>query len=246
MRVTTDGVVIWEVKTGESDRIITVLTAEGIITVYARGSRKPNNKLTSPTSMLSYSNFELYTGKNMFTANEAMIKERFISLFSDIKRYSLAVYFCEMLKYLAPVEDDASEYLSLILNTLHILNEGKQDIMLVKAVYELRIMSISGYMPDLTCCAECRTEHADTLYFDMVEGVWYCSDCAKINNHPGNATKAILQAMRYIVNAEPQQIFSFDLSADSLRQLNQLTSRFSMIHIDKSLSTLEFLDTILS
>ena len=246
MKVTTDGIVIWEVKTGETDRVITILTPTGLVTAYARGSRKPSNKLTSPTSMLSYSNFELYTGKNMFTTVDAMIKERFITLFSDITKYSLAVYFCEILKYLAPIEDDATEYLSLILNTLHYLNTTNTDIFLVKAVYELRIMSISGYMPDLFSCANCGKEDDTILHFDMPSGVWYCKKCTgKLGILP-NANRAVLNAMRYIIDSDASRIFSFELKPEALKKLNTITSRFVMIHIDKSFSTLDFLNTILT
>ena len=245
MKLSVDGLVIWEVKTGETDRVITVLTPEGVISVYARGSRNPKNKLTSPTSMLSYSNFELYTGKNMYTAVDAMVKERFISLFSDISKYSLAVYFCELIKYLAPVEDDASEYLSLLLNTLHILNTTDKDILLVKAVFELRIMSISGYMPDLSSCCECGLETDSTLFFDMPNGVWYCNDCAKKKGYPVNANRAVLNAMRYITESDPLRIFSFELKKETLKTLGNLTAGFSIIHLDKQLATLDFLSKIL-
>ena len=245
MKVSTDGLVIWETKTGEADRVVTLLTPEGMISVYARGSRRPNNKLTSPTSMLSYSNFELYTGTNMYTASDAMIKERFVTLFSDMHKYSLAIYFCELLKNLSPIEDDAGEYLSLILNTLHLLNTSDKDILLIKAVFELRIMSISGYMPSLDSCCECGTEIDTVLSFDMQNGVWYCKECASGTNHSINASGAVLNAMRYIVSSDPQRIFSFSLTGEALKTLGKLTSLFTLIHIDKTLATLDFLNNIL-
>ena len=36
MKTTAQGLVIWQVKTGEADRVITILTGGGVITAYAR------------------------------------------------------------------------------------------------------------------------------------------------------------------------------------------------------------------
>lgn len=246
MKVSANGLVIWEVKTGEADRVITILTERGVVSAYAKGSLRPKNKLTSPTAMLSYSNFELFSGKNMYTVDDALSKERFISLFSDMERYSLAVYFCELMKFLAPIEDDATEYLSLMLNSLFLLNEGKKDILLVKAVFELSVMSISGYMPDLTACNECGEFNAGKLYFNIADGIWLCESCANKLGKPINCSGTLLSAMRHVIYSEKGKIFSFDLGADALKQLNEMTSRFVVNHIDRTLTTLDFLSTILN
>lgn len=245
MKVSTNGLVIWEVKTGEADRVITILTENGIVSAYAKGSLRPKNKLTSPTAMLSYSNFELYSGKNMYNVDDALSRERFISLFSDIEKYSLAAYFCELLKYLAPIDDDATEYLSLMLNSLYLLNANRKELLLVKTVFELRIMAISGYMPDLVSCASCGESDAKKLHFDILNGVWYCENCATELGKYCNASDSILHAMRHIIYSNKAKIFSFEISKDALNQLNDLTSRFVAVHIDKQLPTLDFLKTIL-
>ncbi|MCL2538707.1 MAG: DNA repair protein RecO [Oscillospiraceae bacterium] len=244
MKTSTDGIVIWEIKTGEADRVVTILTDTGLITAYSRGSLRPKNKLTSPTAMLSYSNFELRSGKNMFNIDDALSKERFIRIASDITKYSLAVYFCELLKNLAPIDDDSSEYLSLMLNSLHLLNEGKKDILHLKAVFELRIMSMSGYMPDLETCAGCGVYASERLFFDYINGVWYCEDCVKNGVKAINCTGSILHAMRHVIYSEKNRIFSFELLEKQLGTLSKLASSFVVSHIERSPATLDFLNSI--
>ena len=245
MKTTADGIVIWEVKTGEADRIITVLTADGVISAYAAGSRRPKNKLTSPTSMLSFSNFELNAGKNMFRVADAMPAERFLSLSADVERYSLAVYFCELLKNLAPIDEDASEFLSLMFNSLHLLDERKKNILLIKAVFELRIMSLSGYMPDLSGCAECGSPLSPGLFFDITNGIWYCDDCSRTSERNLNCSSALLSAMRHIIFSEKQRLFSFEMSEKPLIQLGKLTSSYVVSHIERLPTTLDFLNKLL-
>lgn len=243
-RTSVDGLVIWETKTSDADKVITVLTGNGVISCYARSSLKPGGKLTSPCDLLSFSNFELYSGKNMYTVNDAKSNIKFNALTVDIERYSLAVYFCELNRYLAPVDDYAGEFLSLILNSLHLLNEGKKNLMLIKPVFELRIMTLCGYMPDLESCDRCGAESSPEIYFDLIAGKWYCQNCMNPMGFSANSNSSVLLAMKHIVEEEPAKIFSFTISENNLKILNELTSGFVETQSDRRFKTLEYFKTI--
>ncbi len=238
MKLTADGLVIWEVKTGEADRVVTLLTPNGVITAYAKGSLRPKNRLTTPTAMLSYSNFELFTGKNMYTIDDAQTAARFIKLSPE--SYALAVYFCELLRLLAPVEEDAGDFLSLALNCLYLLNENKKPRAQVKAVFELRAMAYAGYLPDLTACTGCGREQAQDARFDLVGGTWLCAACAGGRAAPLNCSAAALSAMRHILTGELNRAFSFSLGDAGMRVLNELSEQYVLAHVERGMATLEF------
>ena len=244
MKISMNGLVIWEVKTGEADRVITILGENGLITAYSKGSLRPKNKLTSSTAMLSYSNFELYSGKTMYNIDDAISKERFIALFTDVERYYYASYFCELMKYLAPIDDDAHDYLALMLNTMHLLNERKKNEHLIKPVFEMRLMTIAGYMPDLTGCVDCADSQLKNGYFDMQNGIWYCELCAKQHGKPINCSIPSFAALRHIIYSESRKIFSFEIPENAILEINKLSSKYVQIHIDHSLTTLDFLNLI--
>lgn len=244
MKITTDGLVIWESKTGEADRVITLLTENGIITAYAKNSLRPKNKLTSPTSMLCFSNFELYSGTNMYTVDDAQIKHRFIKLSTDVNGYSLAAYFCELLKLLAPIEDAAEDFLSLMMNSLYLINEGKKPLFLIKSVFEMRIMCLAGYMPDIAECAECGESNSAGGFFDVTNGVFYCESCVKKSGRAVNIGAAAVSAIRHIISAESGKIFSFDIGVASLSALKDVSEAYVCTHIDHRLPTLEFYNSL--
>ncbi|NLL92153.1 MAG: DNA repair protein RecO [Ruminococcaceae bacterium] len=243
-RISIDGLVIWETKTSDADKVITVLTGNGVISCYARGSLKPGGKLTSPCDLLSFSNFELYSGKNMYTVVDAKSNIKFNALSIDIERYSLAVYFCELIRFLAPVDDYAGEYLGLMLNSLHLLNEGKKDLMIVKAVFELRMMTLCGYMPDLDGCNRCGVALSPEICFDFIAGNWYCRNCINSAGLSANCSSSVLLAMKHIVEEDASKIFSFSLPEDKLRVLNKITSDFVETQSDRKFRTLEYFRSI--
>ncbi|MEG1650602.1 MAG: DNA repair protein RecO [Oscillospiraceae bacterium] len=244
MKTTADGLVIWENKTGEADRVITLLTKDGVISAYAKNSLRPKNKLTSSTAMLTFSNLELFSGKNMYTVDDAQTLNRFIKLSSDVEGYSLATYFCELLKLLAPIEDDAGGFLSLMMNCLYLLNEQKKAPALIKAVFELRIMSYAGYMPDIVECSECGAFESDRLSFDFQNGTLMCEACANLLAKQVNCSRSVLFAMRHIIYSDLKKAFSFELNKESQRLLNAISEQYVITHIERIPATLEFYKSI--
>ncbi len=245
MKLTSDGLVIWERRTGEADRVLTLLTPGGVVTAYAKNSLRPKNKLTSATAMLSYANFELYSGKNMYTVDDAVAIRRFVRLSADVCGYSLAAYFCELLKLLAPVEDDAGDFLSLTLNSLYLLDAGKKPPALVKAVFELRAMLYAGYQPDLTACADCGAQDAAAAHLQLSDGVYICEDCARRQGKAPNCRRAVLHAMRHVLYAGAGRSFSFSLPDEAMEELGALAEQYVVTHIERMPATLEFYHSII-
>ena len=211
------------------------------MTAYARSSMKPGSKLTGSTSMLSFSNFELSTGRNMYTVVDATSQNRFPGIFNNIQKYALATYFCELLRNLAPIEEDSTEYLKLVLNCLYLLDKDIKKEWQIKAVFELSIMSISGYMPDVNSCSICGTTVSKgAVFFDSQNAFWICSDCLSKANRPSNYNYSVISAVRYVVNSEAAKAFAFTLSDENAKQLGHLCENYVLDHLEKKPNTLDF------
>ena len=63
MQTTTMGLVLRATKTGEADRVLSVLTPAGIVSAIAKGSLRLKNRLHSATGLFCYSEFTLLRGK---------------------------------------------------------------------------------------------------------------------------------------------------------------------------------------
>lgn len=241
MTLRTDGIVIREQSTGETDKIVTILTREnGVIKCFANNSRSIKCKNASATSLLSYSDFSVEkTRKGVYIIREASVKQLFFSLREDIIKLSLAQYFAELTYELAPREDDSSQFLSLILNSIHLLSENKYSLSHIKAVTELRMLSISGYMPSLICCKTCEAFESERMYFDVVSGELFCQNCYS-QNKPFSVSLGVITAMRHICFSQQNKIYSFSLSKESLDDLSYLTERYLKNVTMKKYKTLDF------
>lgn len=239
MKTTTKGLVIREQTIGESDRLVTLLTADwGLVRAFVRGAKQTKSRLASSTSLFAYSEFSLYRGRDAFVVDNATPIEVFFDLRKDIVKLALAQYFAQLSFELAAEEQPAAEMLSVILNSLHLLCNSDKDLRIIKSTVELRLLSLGGYMPNILACANCSTYETDLMYFDTMDGCIYCENCGKAGAIP--CSKNVITAIRFICLTEPKKIFSFTLSEENMEILSTIVEKYSISHLQKRFPTLEF------
>ena len=244
MATTTKGLVIREQTIGESDRLVTLLTADyGLVRAFVRGAKQIKNRLASSTSLFAYSDFSLYRGKDAFVVDNATPIEVFFDLRFDIVKLALAQYFAQLAYEVGEEEQPAAEMLSVMLNSLHLLCNSSKDIRLIKSTVEFRLLSLGGYMPSILACAKCSTYETDLMYFDTMNGLIYCENCGVPGSTP--CPKNVITAIRFICLTEPKKIFSFSLSEENLNLLCDISEKYMMSRIQKNLPTLAFYKGIL-
>lgn len=247
MLLTTDGLIIKELKSGEDDRLITILTRDnGLIRVYAKNARKMKNRGSSATGLLCYSRFVIFCNRDKYILNEAEPIEIFFEIRSDIEKLALAQYFCELSLTLVPEHDKTEDYLRIILNCLYMLAQNKRPALQLKSIAELRMLTLAGYMPNLVMCANCGAYESDDMMFLPDEGIIMCAKCIKNNTIAYPVPPGVLQAMRHIVYSSIDKLFSFTLSDQSLILLNQASEAFLINKTSRSYKTLDFFNAIIS
>lgn len=242
MKQSTNGLIIREYHVGESDRLVTVLTRDsGLIRAFAPGARNIKGKRQAATQLLCYGNYVFSKGKDTYRITEAECVDVFFHLRSDLIKLSLAQYLCELCGVLVPEEDESGAYLRVMLNTLKFLEQDRLPANQLKAVAELALLTLSGYMPDVDGCHTCDT-HEGGFYFDPVEGITLCEQ----HRTPGSipVSSGVLQAMYHITHSTIDKIFSFTLSKSGMEQLAKVSEGFVLAQLDRDFKTLTFYHTL--
>lgn len=156
MQVATTGLVLRQVKVGEADRILTILTPDlGVVSASARGSLRMKSALFSATGLFCYSEFTLTSGRSHYFVDTAQVKKVFHGISASIEGMALASYMAEIAAELSPAPPEADAQLRLLLNCLYMISERHYPCAQLKAIYELRALTLAGYMPDVLACAGC-------------------------------------------------------------------------------------------
>lgn len=248
MHKKTQGLVLREIGIRETDKLLTVLTRdEGKLTVLARGAKRKGSRLVSASQLLVYSEMTLFEYKNRYSLDQADTIEVFDEVRSDVEMLSLASYFAELAELLSDEDCATPEILPLILNSMHALGKLHRSRDLVKAVFELRLMTLSGFEPLLDCCAVCGRE-PETPFLNVKQGVLHCGECAE---EAGDGIsmpldKSSLAAMRHVAYGDPKRLFSFSLTGEAMKHFADAGEVFLLTQLERGFSTLDFYKKLIS
>ena len=235
--------ILRETRYKEADKILTILTEdEGKITAKARGALRQNSKLAAETQLLTFSELTLFGHRGMWTINEATAVEQFLGLRRDIERLALGSYIAELLEAVSDEDSPEPAILQLGLNALYALSAERFDSSLVKAAFELRLMCLSGYAPDLSACSACGTEELDRAWFSPETGELLCGSCRRPDSV--ELRPAMLDAMRYIIGCDRKRLCAFTLDDQSARQLGQLCERYALTQLERPFASLTYYKNI--
>lgn len=247
MRISTKGLILTEQSLGETDKIVTVLTeSNGIIRCFAKNAKNIKSSTCIGSQSLCYSRLSIYAGRDKYILDSAEPLDVFYELRSDIEKLALAQYFCELLINIVPENSEANPYLRLALNSLYFIAHEKRPRPIIKAVFELRLLSLAGFMPNLVCCDECKAYESDIMYFSCKEGNILCDKCFKGEYDYIPLHMGALTSMRHSIYADFEKIFSFNVTGKSLEEFSDSAEKYLLYIVGRKFASLDFYKTIVT
>ena len=250
------GLVVRVTDIKENDRLLTVYTEEmGLISAYARGSRSLKSRKMSATVQLAYSDFVIYGEGDKLYVREAELIEGFYGIRDSIDGLALSMYICELIEEVGTSVGE-SDILRLALNSLFAIAAGKHGMPKIKAVFEMRLSAILGYMPDISSCARCGASSRE-VFFDVMAGAVECKECHKLSSLGGDRltdaheasvicilSEAARSAMLYALYSPIQKLFSFNLSKEDMHLFSRAAEEYLLNHLERGFRTLDFYNEI--
>ena len=237
------GIVIKEIQYGESNKMLSIFTRElGIIRASMYGAKSIKSGKSAVGQFLGYSEFQLSEGKGgVYTVTSGTLEEGFFPISEDIEKLSLTVYFSDLIFETIGYENSDGAVLTLFLNTLYALCYTGLDLKKAKAVFELRLMSIVGLRPLLTKCVKCGNI-SGIVEFSGKDGGLVCKNCLSGGD---KITKSVVDAMNYIISADPKKIFSFTVTDEVEALLGKIAEDYVRVQLDREFSSLQYFKRIL-
>lgn len=239
------GVVLLSNKVGDNDAILTVFTDSlGVIKISAKGIKSLKNKSMAGAGVFSYSEFVLRKGRGeLYYLVSAELKMSFYSLSANIERLAFATYIADITSYAYSENEPEPRVLPLILNTFYLLANSNGELMKIKSVYELKLLSYLGFGASVDSCIFCGKKD-DLLYFTN-QGGTVCSQCKSHYPDGVKISKDALKAISYIIGAPDNKAFSFKISNKVTDEIASIIEQFFKKHIEKNFYSLSYLKTIL-
>ena len=231
------GMVLTAMPVNDYDKRITILTKErGKITAFARGSRRPSSQLLAATNPFAFGEFEVFEGRNSYNVTKANIQNYFRELVLDLDAASLAFYFAEFAEYYCQENNDEREMLKLLYQSFRALENSRYSKELVRAVFELKAITINGEGPQVFACMHCHAKE-DLCFFSVKRGGIFCRTCAKEvqGMYISDSTR---YTMQYIISTPVARLYSFTVSEEVLRELKMIMKEYMAYYVHHEFKSL--------
>lgn len=244
-QITVTGMVLQATPIAEYDRRVVILSKErGKISAFARGARRPNSALMGMTSPFSFGEFTIYEGRTSYTLVSASISNYFQELRMDVEGAYYGFYFMELANYYAREANDETELLKLLYQTMRALINLKIPNLLIRYIYELRVVAINGEGPQVFECVCCGDRERKQV-FSVRRGGLVCEACLSRNvSDEKKLLPSTIYTLQYIIASPIEKLYTFLVNDEVLKELEDVVTEYLKEYVGKRFKSLEILETI--
>lgn len=230
---------------GEADRLLTVFARDrGKLTLLAKGVRRPASRKAGHIEPFVYTELLVAKGKSLDLVTQAETIDAHRRLREDLLLSSWAYYVSELVDAFTQDADPNALLFDLMHETLGRLDAGAEPALAVR-YYELHLLALAGYQPQLFRCIQCNELlKPEVNFLSLDRGGCLCPKHG--SHHPDTIALAlpVLKVLRFLQTRPWEQVASLRLSDEVSRRVESVLARYIVHHLERSLRSPAFLDKL--
>ena len=238
----TQAVVLGHMEYGEADRILRLFTLEkGKISAIAKGVRKIRSRKAGHLEPFTRVNLFLAKGRNLDIVTQAETVDPYMGLRYDLQRVAFASYVVEVLDRFTYEEGQNISMFNLLTGTLSRL-ETRHNLETVVHYYEIRMLDLLGFRPQLFECVDCGREiQPEDQYFSPLVGGAVCPRCGSSRPEAWKVSKDVLRYLRHLQRSRWTKVEEVEIPPDVEAGLATLMDHYFTYLLERKLNTPNFL-----
>ena len=221
----SDAFVLHTYKLGEADQIVVLFTREfGKLRVVARRSHSLRRHPASTCQPLTLLNAIVFGRPNqtLYRLQGADIVQAFRPLQEDFGLLRSGLYATELIDVATHEREPAPELFALLHDTLEHLTRTTAPAAVLR-LFELRVLMVIGYTPQLECCAHCaRSLQPQACTFSPKLGGLLCPDCVPSARQTVTVSPAALAYLRLVMHGAAAEVLPSALDEATQQDLERL------------------------
>ena len=242
----TEAIILKRRDFGEADRLLTVLTPNhGKVDVIAKGARKPTSTKTGHVELFTKVDLMIHRGRELGIAQQAEMMVPYLALREDLQRGAYAGYVVELLdRFTAEGEEDLDTLYKLLSDALQYLCEA-DDLRLVVRYYEMRLLDIVGFRPELNdCVLTYEPILAEDQFFSHSDGGVVSPSAAKHTTSLVPINVTTLKLLRHLQRSAYSRVQSLSISTTLHNDIERLMLGYLTYLLERRLQTVDFIRRI--
>lgn len=242
----TEGIILKRQDLRETSVILTLFTRDfGKISGVMKGARGPKAAMGANPQLFSLNDIVFYDKKrgNLNSISLCELKDYFSAIRGDLERTVYADYLLELVDTVMMEGDVNSDVYELLLNSLKLL-AGQVSAKRAVRIFEIKLMEVSGFMPDLGMCVNCESPIQEYSKFSLHSGGPLCGSCGSKSPSRLRLSKGTVNFIERVRKSPLDMVSRIKVSQDVGRELEVFMRRFVDHHIQRDLKTLKFLKKV--
>lgn len=224
--VETEALVLRTYNFGEADKIVVCLThAAGVIRGVAKGCRKLKSKFGAALEPFTLVKITYYQKENqeLVGLSQAEILKSHFDLSGQAETLVGLAYMGDLVIEFSPPYERNERLFRMVKACLEAICSSQSDLQVILRYFEIWLLKLEGYLPDVRRCGECHREFGDTEpAFMNSDMMLRCRNCT----HGGSALSRHIQKQLRATQRLAPFVFAQEaraLPADAHREMAELT-----------------------
>jgi len=179
----TEALVLRTYNFGEADKIVVCLSrSAGLIRGVAKGCRKLKSRFGAALEPFTLAKISYYHKENqeLVSLGHVEILESHFKLSSDPDILAGFAYMSDLIIEFSPPYEANEKLFRMVKACLDAVSISQPDLQVILRYFEVWLLKLEGYLPDIRHCGECHREFSDVeLAYMSTDSVFRCRDCGR-------------------------------------------------------------------
>lgn len=227
------GLVLKTLDHGESDKLVTLYSPElGRATGIAKGAKRSKKRFVNKLEPFSHLQITYRPSRsgNLLFIEQAELIDAHLPIRKKYHRYVAAMYSSELILRFTRDFDADQVLFDLLIWALGALEHSEHPHRVV-TLFHLRLLTETGYQPELGVCSNCMFPVGPNRSFTLMptSGALLCSRCRP--QQQGTGLNLSIQTLKFLANAQQQKISKLSrlqLPEKAVREALNVLYRYSL------------------
>ena len=250
----TKAIIIGKKNFGEADKLITCYSNSfGKLKLVGRGMQRQTSKLGPHTEQFNLVDLEIVKGRNLDIVIGAESLNHFLEFKKNIDFLAYGYYFAELVDKLCEEgphlyhhghheEREEERTYNLLFECLSELETGPPILNYLAAYFELKLLKVLGYGPEMNFCIVCRGELVpnQNLFSGQMGGL-LCPACEGRDAIASDISRDAIKIIRFLLTKDLNMVKKLLIEPKDINEVKKISDYFIGFIIDRNLASRRFL-----
>lgn len=239
----SQGLVLKNIPFGEADLLVTLYTrAGGKVRAVAKGARRSSSKMVGHFEPLTVIRLSLTHGRNLDIVTQVEVAQNFSILKGELSALTKGFYVAELVDGFGPESSPNPGLYDLGVDTLTAIAASPGQNLVLRC-FDLHLLHVSGFMPELFYCVECRDPVLPGNHrFSSEAGGTLCFDCTPTGVQVRPLSVRALKVLRLLHRSHVTELPDLQLDGPLEQELKSILAGAIDYWLDKEIRSNSFLE----